>query len=168
MSKQNAYTDRGGQFAAMAEFVIRGYNVAMPEIDIGDDIFVVKDSDGDLNRIQVKTAIAKPQSKKDCYVAQFSVAYAHLEKPRKPDITYIFVVRYENVWSDYIIIPRRELSVLRQNSNIGSLSANKHTGQQSLVLKLAFKPGAVICSGQSLMQYRNCWDDWPAIDHRRP
>lgn len=152
----------------MAEFVVRGYNVAMPEIDIGDDIFVVKDSDGDLNRIQVKTAIAKPQRKDDCYLAQFSVAYTHLEKPRKPDITYVFVVRYKNTWSDFIIIPRRELSVLRQNSNIGSLSTNKQTGQQSLVLKLAFKPGEVICSGLSLLQYRNCWDDWPAIDHRRP
>lgn len=30
--------------AVMAEFLVRGYNVAIPEVDIGDDIFVVRDS----------------------------------------------------------------------------------------------------------------------------
>ena len=32
-----------GQLAVMSELCFRGYNVAMPEIDIGDDIFVVTD-----------------------------------------------------------------------------------------------------------------------------
>jgi hypothetical protein len=36
--KQNLYTGRSGQFAVMAEFLRRGYNVAIPEIDIGEDI----------------------------------------------------------------------------------------------------------------------------------
>lgn len=43
----------------MAELVSRGYNVAVPEVDIGDDIFVVRDRDGQLSRVQVKTANAK-------------------------------------------------------------------------------------------------------------
>jgi hypothetical protein len=43
----------------MAEFLLRGYNVAMPEVDIGDDIFVVHDREGELWRVQVKTAICK-------------------------------------------------------------------------------------------------------------
>jgi hypothetical protein len=167
MSKQNAYTGRGGQFAVMAEFVIRGYNVAMPEIDIGDDIFVVKDSDGDLNRIQVKTAIGKPQKNKDCYLVQFKIAHAHLEKPRKPDITYVFVLRAGDCWRDFVIMPRRELYVLRQNSNIGSLLKDRTTGQLSLVITMAFKPHDVICSKQSLQMYRNRWDAWPVIDHRK-
>lgn len=71
MSKQNSYTGRGGQFAVMAEFVVRGYNVAIPEIDVGDDIFVVKDSNGDLSRVQVKTASGKSLSRTGCYGATF-------------------------------------------------------------------------------------------------
>lgn len=40
------YTGKSGQLAVMAEFLIRGYNVAMPEVDEGDDVFVVH-HDGD-------------------------------------------------------------------------------------------------------------------------
>lgn len=41
--------------AVMAEFLMRGYNAAIPEVDIGDDILVVTDSNrlynlGNLNQ----------------------------------------------------------------------------------------------------------------------
>lgn len=38
--KQNLYVGRAGQMAVMAEFLLRGWNVALPEVDIGEDIFV--------------------------------------------------------------------------------------------------------------------------------
>ena len=41
---------------AMSEFLILGWNVAKPEVDIGDDIFVVQDDTGTLRRVQVVTA----------------------------------------------------------------------------------------------------------------
>ena len=44
--------------AVMAEFLARGYNVAVPEVDRGDDLFVVRDDNGELSRIQVKSASA--------------------------------------------------------------------------------------------------------------
>jgi hypothetical protein len=50
---------KAGHLAAMGEFLLRNYNVAMPEVDIGDDIFVVHDQQGRLWRIQVKTTIGK-------------------------------------------------------------------------------------------------------------
>ena len=37
------YVGKGGHLAVMGEFLLRGYNVAMPEVDVGDDIFVVHD-----------------------------------------------------------------------------------------------------------------------------
>jgi len=66
----------------MAEFLLRGWNAALPEVDIGDDVFVVKDEDGDLSRIQVKTATAKPTG--GAYSAQFAVALSQLKTPRQP------------------------------------------------------------------------------------
>lgn len=39
--RNHLYVGRAGQMAAMAEFLLRGYNVAVPEVDVGDDIFVV-------------------------------------------------------------------------------------------------------------------------------
>ena len=38
MSRKSLYVGRSGQMAVMAEFLIRGYNVAVPEVDVGHDI----------------------------------------------------------------------------------------------------------------------------------
>jgi hypothetical protein len=37
--KYNLYLGKAGQQAVMSEFLVRGWNVATPEVDIGDDIF---------------------------------------------------------------------------------------------------------------------------------
>ena len=38
----SCYVGKAGHLAVMGELALRGYNVAMPEMDIGDDLFVVK------------------------------------------------------------------------------------------------------------------------------
>lgn len=38
MSRQHLYTGKSGQLVVMAELVSRGYNVAVPEVDIGDEL----------------------------------------------------------------------------------------------------------------------------------
>ena len=44
MSKKfNLYLGKAGQLAAMSYFLMRGWNVATPEVDVGDDLFVVED-----------------------------------------------------------------------------------------------------------------------------
>lgn len=42
------YLGKAGHLTVMSEFLLRGWNVAIPEIDIGDDIFVVQDESGTL------------------------------------------------------------------------------------------------------------------------
>jgi hypothetical protein len=59
------YIGKAGQFAVMAELAFRGYNVAIPEIDVGDDVFVVNQGTGFLSRIQVKTATGRKLTQKD-------------------------------------------------------------------------------------------------------
>ena len=53
-NKSNLYIGRAGQLAVMSEFLLRGWNAALPEVDVGDDVFVVKDKGGDLFRIQAR------------------------------------------------------------------------------------------------------------------
>ncbi|MFN9688681.1 MAG: hypothetical protein ACK57X_07415 [Bacteroidota bacterium] len=48
----------------MSEFLTRGWNVAIPEVDVGDDIFVVQDDNGTLRRVQVKTSTSTEAIKK--------------------------------------------------------------------------------------------------------
>ncbi len=57
-----AFFGRSGQLAVMSEFLHRRINVAIPEVDVGDDVFVVKGSDDTVTRVQVKGATAREQA----------------------------------------------------------------------------------------------------------
>ncbi len=80
---QNLYTGMSGHLGAMSEFLSLGYNVAIPEVDRGDDVFVVRDDDGDLSRIQVKTANAR--TTQYGYRAMVAVPMLQLEIPKDPE-----------------------------------------------------------------------------------
>lgn len=54
--KKESHLGMAGHYAAMAEFLRRGYNVAIPAVDVGDDIIVIEDTEGLIRRVQVKTA----------------------------------------------------------------------------------------------------------------
>ena len=47
--KFNQYLGKAGHLFIMSEFLMLGWNVAIPEVDIGDDIFVVQDDSGTLS-----------------------------------------------------------------------------------------------------------------------
>jgi hypothetical protein len=48
------YQGASGQMAVMSEFLFRLINVAVPEVDVGDDVFVVREKDEAVTRVQVK------------------------------------------------------------------------------------------------------------------
>jgi hypothetical protein len=90
----NLYLGRAGHLMAMSEFLMRGWNVAIPEVDVGDDIFVVEDKSGILKRVQVKTS--KTIKKKEVYKAQFQIPLNQLLDIRDTMLYYVFIVRIEN------------------------------------------------------------------------
>jgi hypothetical protein len=111
MSKRaNLYLGRAGQMAVMAEYLARGWNVAIPEVDVGDDIFVVRDIDGNLSRIQVKTASA--QDRKFGYSAKFSVSFPQLRYPLTPELTYVFTVRRNHYWEVFAFADINKLNIV--------------------------------------------------------
>jgi hypothetical protein len=79
---RDLYTGRSGQLAAIAELLYRGLNAAIPEVDTGDDIFVVRDDEETVTRVQVKSANARET--KVGYYAQFNVPLEQLEAPADP------------------------------------------------------------------------------------
>jgi hypothetical protein len=91
--KYNLYLGKAGQLYVMSEFLIRGWNVAMPEVDTGDDIFVVEYDKDSFYRIQVKTAsiVERQQSSS----AQFSVSLSQFEE-NQLSIYYVFLMRDRN------------------------------------------------------------------------
>lgn len=93
MSRKSLYLGYAGQMAVMGEFLARGYNVAVPEVNVGDDIFVVKDSSGEYFRIQVKTALATKT--RQGYSARYALKFDQLETFSVSEIWYIFVSRLD-------------------------------------------------------------------------
>lgn len=153
--KHHLYVGRAGQFVVMAEFLLRGWNVALPEVDLGDDVFVVKDEGGDLFRIQVKTATAKPYGQG--YSAQFTLGLSQLKTPRTPDLTYIFVVRHGSQWGPYIIIGRDALRTEHELHRIGSESREK------LLLRFLYEQGQVRCGRRDFTPFHSEWSRWPVL-----
>jgi hypothetical protein len=159
--KQNLYLAQGGHLAAMSEFLCRGYNVAVPEVDVGDDVFVVRDEDGRLTRVQVKSAAGRLMNRQGAYQGLFSVPLKQVMRPRDPDLTFVFPVRYEDRWRDFLVIRRAELAALRKQWQLGGTPTQKG----ALVLRLVFTAADVICGGVSLQAYRNNWSAWPPVEH---
>ncbi len=156
--KSNLYIGRAGQLAVMSEFLLRGWNAALPEVDVGDDVFVVKDEGGKLSRIQVKTATSKHSG--DAYTAQFAVGLSQLKTPRNPDLIYIFTVRHGPNWGPYLIIPRDALRQEHELHRIGSAS------KERLILRFVYGRDRVRCGTRDLSAFLNDWSRWPIIRDR--
>jgi hypothetical protein len=148
------YLGRAGQLAVMSELPVRGLNVAIPEVDTGEDVFVVRRGEESVVRVQVKAATANPQ--RDGYYAQFHLSLRQLEDREPTRLVYVFAARFEQQWVDYVVISRPTLLELRVSAEIGSLS-----GTDDLIVRLAFSTSDVQCKGISLQKFRNGWQPWP-------
>jgi hypothetical protein len=93
------YTGKAGQFAVMSELARRGYNVSIPEIDIGYDVFVLNDASGQLSRVQVKTATGKKLKRGDRppYRCQFSLKRSHVINSQS-GTHYVLAARCGGAW----------------------------------------------------------------------
>ena len=157
MSKKfNLYVGKAGQLYVMSEFLMRGWNVAMPEVDTGDDIFVVEDENDTFYRVQVKTSQAIVRS--NSYSAQFSVPLRQL-KEYEPAIYFIFAIRQNNTWSDIIIISQNHLYDFFKDYDIGTIVDN------NLILYFSIKENKVTCSKQDFTPFVNNFSDFPIVEH---
>jgi hypothetical protein len=153
MTKNNyhLYFGKAGQLVVMSEFLLRGWNVAIPEVDEGDDIFVVRHETSKLMRIQVKASNLKVQ--RNSKVAQFNISLKQLFDTPK-NFHYIFVSRDENSWKSLLIINQLDLLDLYKNQSLGS--AHK----DNLTLRLIFKNEKVTNKKIDLTEYQNNFEDF--------
>ena len=141
--------------AVMSELLWRGWNVAVPEVDVGEDILVVRDEDGDFWRVQVKTATAQPQLA-GCS-AQFSISLSQLELTRNPDLIFVFAIRSTGWWEPFIIIDRETLLGEHIAHGVGSVSDG------NLILRFSVQDSKLLCSRRDFQAYRNNWSWWPVL-----
>ena len=124
---------------------------------MGVDIFVVRDSDGNMHRVQVKTATAKLHNYG--YSAEFKLPLSQLRTPIRPEIMYIFATRLQGCWGDFVVIDRKTLN----NEYQHGMGSENNDG---LKLLLRFRKTNIICSQSDLSQYRNDWDThFPIVEY---
>ena len=156
--KYNLYLGKAGQLATMSYFLARGWNVATPEVDVGDDIFVIEDKKGVFYRVQVKTSQAVEQ-KNGNFSVRFNLPFAQLKFEIALEIYYVFIVYRNNEWFGKIIISRERLFEYYELHGIGSVY------KENIVLYFAFRDGKIFCSDVDMTQYKNNFDNFPTIVH---
>ncbi len=153
--KFNQYLGKAGQLAVMSELLMRGWNVAIPEVDVGDDIFVVKDDDGTLRRVQVKTSMAT--KRKHGFSVQFLIRRRQIQA--EIDMYFVLIARFENRWSDLVIIASGKL-----REHVDSYKKVSASGGD-INLYLSYTKDQVICSKVDFTGYRNDFSYFPFIEH---
>jgi hypothetical protein len=147
---RDRYFGKAGDFAVMSEFLLRGYNVAVPEVDVGNDIFVIQDSEGDVWRVQVKTATA--QRTKDGFRGRFRIPLRQLDDAVPPEMVFAFALRVDVGQWDFLLIPRRFLRTEHDAQSFGS------TSRGELELTFHFKADEVTCTGRNLQSFRGTFN----------
>jgi hypothetical protein len=146
----------------MAELALRGYNVSMPEIDIGDDVLVLNHATGQLSRVQVKTATGRRLKTSDrTYRCQFSVRLDHVNDAVTAGAHYVFAARCGAAWR-FLVLPKSVLKHLISHSSLGSRLANGN----HMITVVSFGPrearSSTRANAADLSPYAGNWDPWPS------
>jgi hypothetical protein len=86
VNQKRTHFGRAGEFFAMSEILLRGWNVAVPVVDVGDDVFIIDDNDKRTFRLQVKSG------RVDGGVATFTLSRPQLRATLPIELLYMFQV----------------------------------------------------------------------------
>ena len=150
------YLGKAGHLTIMSEFLTRGWNVAIPEVDIGDDIFVVQDENGTLRRVQVKTSTSV--LRQNGFSGQFNVPLIQLRNITNILVHFVFVVKHNDQLTKPILIRQDYFLDHLQYDKIGA----QHDG--NLNLYFSYATNKVECSGLDLRKYVSDFTDFPLIE----
>lgn len=98
-----------GEFFAMSELLLRGWNVAVPVVDTGDDVLIVDDNDKTTWRVQVKSAKADVGSGN--VTAHFNLSRRQLKTGQQIELLYMLMIRHDARWR-FLVIVRERLAEL--------------------------------------------------------
>ena len=89
----------------MSELLLRGWNVAVPVVDVGEDVFVIDDNDKTTRRVQVKSSLIRRNPKSSQLEASFTLSRAQLRTDftSTTPLIYMFLVRDSDTWRFFVI-----------------------------------------------------------------
>ncbi len=155
--RRTLYIGRSGERAVLSELLSRGYNAATPEIDIGEDIFVIEDGKANYWPVQVKTAIAEELEDGSCRV-QFNFRRDQLVTPSALELTYILALRRNKKWSSFLIIQRSILNEYYENGELGTQKGDK------LTWAFIYDASKTRCQKVDFSRFESNWEElWPDL-----
>ena len=161
-SRQNPYIGKAGQLAVMSELALLGYNVSLPECDVGDDIFVVNDHTGELWRLQVKSATEQKERQHQVIIDEKQIQTK--PKGESPDLYFVFALRRreEKRWR-FLVIPREKL-VGHIEERAGKLGSLTKKGKRRRTFSMSFTK-SLGQLGEPWCYYLEKWEPWPYLEH---
>lgn len=156
-----SFTGRAAQLAVMAELLRLPCNVAIPEVDLGTDVFVFKDDKEEVVRLQVKSCtVPYIYADGSGYSAKFALPLNQFHRMAdRPPLYYALAVLRDDKWVDFLVVSRARLqSYYNGTSKFGSV--DKANGV--LIVTVEFRD-TVACSGQILTDCRNAWKSLPPL-----
>lgn len=159
---QSSCFGMAGHLAAMSEFLLRGYNVALPFVDRGDDILTIEDADSLIRRVQVKTSNTVLRG--TTIRLKYKLKARQLHTPdRETQLFYMFMWRNVARWH-WILVSRGQLNDIRVEAENRRNTLRNRCNELTLDIRLDTADAEPILWGQSLAPYHNHWTaDWAPL-----
>lgn len=161
--EKRSHLGMAGHYAAMAEFLYRGYNVAVPAVDVGDDVYVVEDQQGTMWRLQVKTSDELTTS--DGGTTTHRLSRRQLREVKPNELYFMFVVRWQSRWR-FVLIGRAQLAELRDAFEARARKgpgrpalADAEATTDALILRIRWDGDQAEAWNTSLTPYLDRWPD---------
>lgn len=167
-----------GHFACMSYFLRRGYNVAVPVVDLGDDIIVIHEGVHEIRRVQVKSGNPLRRQRTAGLSVQeirFTLSRSQLAETGDAELHYMLMAWVWERWSFILLSQddlraRKVLSERRVRARGGVPRADGEARSDSLSLTISFTREIVTGDedatlwGQSLASFLNNWSHaWPDL-----
>jgi hypothetical protein len=163
ISQKRTHFGRAGEYFAMSEVLLRGWNVAVPVVDVGDDVFVIDDNDKRTFRLQVKSC------RVDKGVATFTLSRPQLRATLPIELLYMFMLREESRWR-FLLIPRVRLNDLhKEYLNITRVGrgrrpkADSEAKTDGLTFQVTLSLDGARGWGASLDEFLERWPEWLSV-----
>lgn len=109
---QSTYFGRAGEFFAVSELMLRGWNVAVPVVDVGDDVFVIDDNDKTTFRLQIKSSRIAEDEGSGKQSVSFNLSRKQLKDVHNVELLYMLMIREQRTWT-FLVIEREQLAKIR-------------------------------------------------------
>ena len=160
---EHSFFGMSGHFHVLSLFLRRGYNVAIPAVDVGDDAIVIDDGSHELRRLQIKSGNPS-RAAADFIDVVFKLSRQQLRDPTGAPLYYMLTAWVWERWS-FVLIPREELSERKAARGMAIKPDERACDALKLTVRFSRTPSTRVehasLWGVSLDAYLNSWVDWP-------